>query len=348
MEVIILKKEQWKRLALDCKMSSIYQDSRWLELIETVYPGLRVWRLGCRNAKGDMTWLLPLVEIKPIGRLKPMMISVPFGNYGGFLYPKNSDHTASGESIIALNSFFNKSPAFAMEIREIASPLERFTIDDQFKRFEVPFPEKIEDLWNNTVTGNVRTSVRKADKLGVEVLFDHAEALPVFQSIYEFNASYHGTPVHHRNWYKHLMKLFHDEAEIVLARYEGRYIGALLIMYYQEKAILHAAVTDPHYYKIPATEKLLWAAFEKLMKEGKIHFFDFGRTRPVSGKMFFKKKWGGKELPIYYCYFVKDGYRIPRIVPENEKLGVAIKAWQLLPMRLKNFIGPFFRTRIPT
>ncbi|MBW1887532.1 MAG: hypothetical protein JRI52_04175, partial [Deltaproteobacteria bacterium] len=75
-----LPQDEWKAYCKDCELSSIYLDPRWLELIGSVYPKLKIHRLVCRDTRNGISWLLPLVEIKPLGKTRPMMISLPFGN----------------------------------------------------------------------------------------------------------------------------------------------------------------------------------------------------------------------------------------------------------------------------
>jgi len=340
--------DEWKGYCKDCVLSSVYLDPRWLELIESVYPRLRIHRLVCTDALDRICWLLPLVEIKPLGKRRPMLISLPFGNYGGFLFPQENRTGLNDDTLVPLVHFFEHSNALALELREIHEPTHSLHVEDRFKRFEILFPVDVDVLWKNVITGNARTSVRKADKFHVEPVFDYPGAVDAFQEIYERNASYHGTPIHPVAWYKTLTSLFSQESEIVFARYEGTFIGALLILHYQGKSILHAAVVDPEYRRIPITDKLIWSAFERIVQRRLTKSFDFGRTRPDPGKLFFKRKWGGVEHAIYYSYVMKPGEEIPQILPENPAYKPAIWMWRHLPMALKRSIGPLFRSRIPT
>ena len=348
MNLINVSQDEWREYCKGCLVSSIYLDPRWLELIELVYPGLKIHRLVCLEDSNRLKWLLPLVEIKPLGKWKPMMISLPFGNYGGFILPVDTKDGLADGDLEPIVRFFDKSKAFALEIREIHKPKHDFQIQDGFTTFELLFPEDLEVLWKKVISGNARTSVRKADKLNIKVVFNDPRALDVFQKIYEKDSSFHGTPIHALKWYEALTTLFHQESLIVLAEYEDRFIGASLILLYQGKSMLHASVTDPEYRKIPISDKLIWSAFEHLVQKRLASSFDFGRTRPVPGKLFFKRKWGGIERPIYYSYLIKPGAKIPQILPENPKMGPAIHVWSKMPMALTRLIGPFFRTRIPT
>ncbi len=343
-----MTKIQWKEASQSCDKTSIYQDPRWLDLVETVYPGIKIKRLMHKDENNDVMWLLPLMEIKPLGKIKPMLISLPFGSYGGFLIPKSKKKEIEDKDLLPLNQYFENSHSFALEIRELTLPGHRMIQNTQFQRFEVNFPASIDILWEKIISGNARTCVRKANKLGIQIIFDHDDALTHFQSLYEINASYHGTPIHHVKWYFKLVEFFKDETEIILAKYEGNIIAAILILHYQGKSILHTAVSNPVFKKIPATDRLLWAAFERIMDKKTSVCFDFGRTRQDKGKQFFKRKWGAIAYPIYYSYFIKPGYKIPEILPDNPKFGQAISIYRRIPMSLKRFIGPFLRIRIPT
>ena len=293
-------------------------------------------------------WLLPLVEIKPIGKLRPMLISVPFGNYGGFLYNRDPSSFSAEQLQIPLNEFFNESRAFALEIRELGSPLQGFESGGDFVRYELSLPDTVEHMWKGTVTGNARTSVRKADKFGVQVSFGEDSQLEIFQELNEQHAAYHGTPIHKRSWYPTLVEKFGHQAEIITGSVEGTPIGALLVLYHEEQAILHAAISDVNYRHIPVMDKLLWAFFEKAIESGKVKSFDFGRTRADSGKRFFKRKWGAVEKPLNYSYLLTPGHVVPQILPENPSLAPAIALWRRLPRWVHRSVGPFVRVRIPT
>ena len=348
MKIHCCSEDEWRKLSGETKYSSIYQDPRWLELIGQVYPQLRLHRLVCVDDSEEVVWLLPLVEIKPIGKLRPMLISVPFGNYGGFLYKKDPSLFSEEQLQLPLNEFFNDAKAFALEIRELESPLQGFEPGGDFVRYEVTLPDTVNQMWTDTITGNARTSVRKADKLGVDVSFSEDGQLDKFQELNEQHAAYHGTPIHKRSWYPALVDTFGKQAEIIIGSVDKTPIGALLVLYHEEKAILHAAISDANYRHIPVMDKLLWVFFEKTIKSGKVTSFDFGRTRADSGKRFFKRKWGAVEKPLNYYYLMKPGHVVPRILPENPALAPAIALWRHLPRWFHRSVGPLVRVRIPT
>lgn len=340
--------DEWRKLCGETGYGSIYQDPRWLELIAQVYPRLRLHRLACVDDSGEPVWLLPLVEIKPVGKLRPMLISVPFGNYGGFLNNKDPAAFSAEQLQLPLLEYFNATKAFALEIRELESPLHGFEPGGDFVRYELALPDTVEQMWKGTITGNARTSVRKADKSGVQVSFCEGSQLDIFQDLNEQHAAYHGTPVHKRSWYPTLVEKFGRQAEIIIGSVQGTPVGALMVLYHEDKAILHAAINDANYRHIPVMDKLLWAYFEKAIESGEVRSFDFGRTRADSGKRFFKRKWGAVEHPLNYYYLLKPGHVVPQILPENPSLAPAIALWRHLPRWVHRTVGPLVRVRIPT
>ena len=340
--------EVWQDHCGRCRRSSLYQDARWLTLIEVVYPRLPVHRLACLASDGKPAWLLPVVELKPLFERSPMLISLPFGNYGGFLLPLEDPSPVTGERLEPLRAFFESSRAFALEIRQLDAPPDGLETHDAFCRFELELPDDPEILWHRQLTGNTRNMVRKAEKLGVEAVFDADDAVGEFQRIYERASSHFGTPIHHLRWYETLREMFPGETRILLGRLEGRFVAGLFVLEDGDRILVHAALTDPTHRRIPVQDLLYWSLMRRVIEERGHATLDFGRTRRDEAKRFFKRRWGGVEKPIFYSYLLKPGRRPPEILPENPKLAPAVRLWRLIPRPLQRWIGPHLRVRIPT
>lgn len=216
-------------------------------------------------------------------------------------------------------------------------------------RYEIRVPGDLDTVWRRQLTGNTRNMIRKGEKLGIEAVFAHDRAVEEFAIINELTATYSGTPTHHARWYPHLFRLFAPEAEIVLGRHAGRFVGALCLLRDGRRVMLHAALTHPRYGHLPVQDQLIWRYIERTVKEADEPLvFDFGRTRPDSAKRFFKSRWGGTEHTLYYSYLLEPGMTPPRILPDNPRFGPAIALWRHLPRVVTRTIGPRLRVRIPT
>lgn len=350
-----LTSKQWREYLSQCNIGHIYNDPRWLDLIEAVYPGLNILRLVCTTDSDDPMWLLPLVEIKPIGKRKSILISLPFANYGGFILP-SCVTSAEMEKIPGFNErqlllieeFIKSTRADIIEIREMDKPGSGAAVHTFYQRFEILLPEDPEIIWDSVLSGNARTSVRKADREGISVSFDKPDRFDVFQKLNAKNAAFHGTPVHSGKWFTTLFRLFPGETHIAIARYKNQDIGAALVLCYGNRAMLHSLTPDPKFRHLPVSDKIVWECLKFVIVGKSVEIFDFGRTRPNEGQLFFKRKWGGEAKPIYYCYFNKSGASVPEMDTEKPMYATAVRIWRCLPLFLTRLIGPFFRIRIPS
>ena len=347
---------QWRKWYAQCDPRTVYQDPLWLEMIEQAYPRLPIHRLACVTDQDAPLWLLPLVEIKPIGKRIPMLISLPFANYGGFINSLQEGSAADpGRNAQAgdecrsamLRQFLQSGSAGLMEIRQMEKPDAEFHVDDTYTHFELHLPDHPDRLWK-LISGNARTGVRKAEKEEVRVFFDPPDKNRIFTELNEKNATFHGTPVHSQKWFHLLMDLFGGEARIAVAQYRDRNVGAALILIQGKRAILHSLTPDPDFRHLCVSDKLVWECMKFVTLQNAGAVFDFGRTRPDNGQLFFKRKWGGVEKPIYYTYLLKKNFQMPRFHPERPVFRVAGKIWRHLPSPVTRFIGPYLRVRIPS
>jgi hypothetical protein len=315
-----------------------------LEAIEAVYPRLRIVRLACVDA-GAVLWLLPVVAVRPILRRAPMWISVAFGNYGGFIRRTEMVERSWEESLRALDRYFQASNASALEIRG-EKTLPDFSSSSYFKRFSLALPERETTLWDRSLSSNARNMIRKVTKAGVRIEIDPATGLRVFQRMYELQAKEHGTPIHAQNWFPELRRKFEGRCYTVVALQGSIALGASFVLEGAQTAFLHAVAWSRDVQGLPVADLLYWASICESIKRGRSEI-DFGRTRPVEGQLFFKRKWGAAESDLTYSYLLKAGQSVPLVVPESGKYLWATQVWRAMPIELQRFLGPHLRAHIP-
>ena len=347
MKISLVSEKQWLDFIAEGTFEHVYQDVRWLDLIGQVYPSLKIRRLAATDRKGRMKWLLPLVQVRPLGKRTPMAISCQFANYGGFIYPKeNIIGPAGREDAERIKAFMEDLPENIIEIRELEKPAYDAIVSDQYQRFEIALPESDHELWKKTLSGNARTSVRKAQKTGVKVSVNREDAVSVLVAMNEKNAAFHGTPVHSRQWFARMARLFSNEAFIFTATFINKDVGAALVLNDGKRAILHTLSADPAYRDLYASDLLVWESIKHAATRTHAVLYDFGRTRPDPGQLFFKRKWGGVAKHIYYTYFTKPGAEIPRFDPHSRFFKAAGHIWRRLPGPVTRLISPYLRMRI--
>jgi hypothetical protein len=341
-QIVELTAAEW---TVNCPtVDCVYLDWRWLNAIEAVYPRLRIVRLACVDA-GVVLWLLPMVAVRPIFRRAPMWISVAFGNYGGFIRCADMVEKSWDESLRALDRYFQASNASALEIRG-EKTLPSFSSSSYFKRFSLALPERETTLWERSLSSNARNMIRKVTKGGVSIEIDPQTGLGVFQRMYELQAKEHGTPIHAQNWFPELHRKFEGRCYTVVARQGSVPVGAAFMLDGAQTSFLHAVAWSRDVQGLPVADLLYWASICEAIKRGRSQI-DFGRTRPIEGQLFFKRKWGAAESDLSYSYLLKAGEGVPLVVPESGKYRWATRLWSAMPIELQRLLGPRLRTHIP-
>ncbi|MBU0975839.1 MAG: peptidoglycan bridge formation glycyltransferase FemA/FemB family protein [Patescibacteria group bacterium] len=174
---------------------------------------------------------------------------------------------------------------------------------------------------------NTRYYIRKAERDGVKI-----EKTKDLDKMEEFWQIYQNT-VQRQKWAaysrEYITKEFQsfladDQIDLYLAKYNGKYIAASLILYYGKQAIYHHSGSLSAYSKIPASYLIQWEAIKESRNRG-LKYYNFWGIAPIEkvgeeyeieeghpweGLSFFKQGFGGgprqfmhaKDLPVSPLY----------------------------------------------
>ena len=154
-----------------------------------------------------------------------------------------------------------------------------------------------ESTWAD-LSAKSRNMIRKARKKSVELVSGHNQLNPFYQ-IYSENMIRKGVAIHPREFFVSLLENFGDVAEIILARAEGQFIGASLLLY--GKGVAHYPFQSAVYrYRTLAPIQLMnWEMIRRSIARG-IRILDMGEsTRDSSGHQS-KINFGGVPKELYY------------------------------------------------
>ena len=90
---------------------------------------------------------------------------------------------------------------------------------------------------------------------------------------------------------------------------------------------------------------LYYAFMEESIRRG-ASVFNFGRCSPGSGTHRFKLQWGSEDQPLPWAQWSPSGVTATPN-PEQGKFGLAIAAWQRLPLPVANTLGPLISRSLP-
>ena len=158
-----------------------------------------------------------------------------------------------------------------------------------------------EDILKSTVHQKHRNMVNRAAREGVHVYKFEADGA----HLREYYRLYTGTmlgmsrvPLPFKA-FSVLARVFEEEVELYLAKYDGRVVGGLFVFVYNGRMHIWGNASDRKFGRFGVNNALYAFAIERACELGGKEV-DFGSSLRDSSHHFFKKRWGGEELPIYY------------------------------------------------
>ncbi len=182
-----------------------------------------------------------------------------------------------------------------------------------------------------------RAVVRKAIAAGLETHAGHD--LDTFYALYAESVRNLGTPVFAKDYLRRLLAEFGESAEILIVTKNGRPQSGVLSLFFRDEVAPYYGGGTPEARRTGANDLMYWAVMQRAAEAG-YRLFDFGRSKVDSGAYHFKKNWGFAPAPLYHEYKLVTADAVPDTTPANPKYGLAIKAWQRLPLWLANRVGP--------
>ena len=150
-----------------------------------------------------------------------------------------------------------------------------------------------------------RYNIRLAEKKGVEVTREGAEALEHFYALYLETARRDGIAIHPLSYYRRLFETPRDasaDLSVWVARYEGKPIAAIITLFHEGRATyLYGASSGEHRNLMPAYA-LQWKAIEAAKAAGCADYDCFGippddsPDHPMAGLYLFKTGFGGDSV----------------------------------------------------
>lgn len=291
------------------------------------------------DGEGRTCGLLPLVRVR--SRIfGDYLVSMPFLNYGG---PVGSPaaRRALAEDAVALA---RRERVDLLELRgreELPGPLSR---SDRKVTVLLPLPATAEELWNDGFRGKLRSQIRRPQKEGMESRFG-PDQLPAFYEVFARNMRDLGTPVLPRGFFKRIAETF--PAEVIFG---ATYLGDTAVaagcgFLYRDEFEITWASSLREFNRLAPNMLLYWSFMEHVIGRGG-RVFNFGRCTPGEGTHRFKLQWGGADEPLPWAQWSPGGVDATPS-PDRPLFRLATSAWQRIPLRVANRIGPVLSRQIP-
>ncbi|BHH86267.1 GNAT family N-acetyltransferase [Desulforhopalus sp. 52FAK] len=342
------KKDQkrWNNYVLSHPEASPYHLWAWKDSVEQAYGHTSFYLVAEYNEK--VVGVFPLFNLR-FPWLLNELTALPFCDVGNCL----------ADSFAIQNALVNQAKAVVDEklcnksslrgsMENVDGLSESLHINEGGKvRMCLSLPGSAEILLAS-FKSKLRSQIRKAEKNGVQFQWKGQEGVNDFYTVYSQNMRDLGSPPHSKKWFNSIMVNYGERGRIGLAIYDGKCIGAGLILSTSLVTAIPWASTLREFNYLSPNMLLYWN-FLKYSSGGAFKFFDFGRSTEGEGTYKFKKQWGAKAQPLQWYSFHGESSNDVENKPQNNEgtsRHVVASLWKKLPLPASNYIGPKLRKYI--
>lgn len=145
-----------------------------------------------------------------------------------------------------------------------------------------------------------RYNIKVARKHGVTI--SESSEIDEFYKILSTTANRDGFGIHPKAYYQQMLDSMPDNAQLLIAEYEGKVIAGGIFVYFDEWGIYYYGASESKYRNVMAPYLIQWKAIEEAKERG-CKYYDFlgiapenAKNHPWLGVTQFKKKFGGSVM----------------------------------------------------
>jgi FemAB-related protein (PEP-CTERM system-associated) len=320
----------WARYVCEARGGTVFHDPAWCAAVERTFGHRPLHRVALRG--GKLVGVLPLMEMRSLlaGR---MLVSVPYGNYGGILGDDECVISALAEEGELLAQ---QRAARVLEVRSIEAVAPGWETVDRYETFERRLPASVAE-WECFLPQHARAAARQARE-NVEIRHD-PQQLPELWQLYSRSMRRLGSLNYPLRFFTELQRLFGKCAWISMAYQGRRPIAGVFSLVWGDTVTPYIQGVDERIRVRGAVNLLYLSIMERAVSCG-LRRFDFGRTRKGNvGAAAFKRNQGFRPRPLGYQRYVPPGQRAPDLAPDSARYQLARRIWRRLPLRMTRTAG---------
>ncbi|MCG3137208.1 MAG: hypothetical protein HJJLKODD_01051 [Phycisphaerae bacterium] len=336
-----IQRAAWSEYVAAHPQATLHHELAWADAIGDVYAHQPFYYIARRGR--DVVGVLPLFEIRSLlaGR---MLVSVPYGVYGGPLFEDEEAGEALRQAMLTLAA---ERRVRCVDIRSAEAKWPGLTNIDRYAAFHKALPEKVDEVLGSYPRKS-RAEVRHArDQHHLDVRFDSSQ-LPLIWKLYSQSMRRLGSPNFPRKLFAAFVQRFPQQQLCSVIYRAGQPVAGLLSFIFRDTVLPFYSGCD----EVPAAQTgannyLYFTLMEEAVRRG-LRRFDFGRTRiDNAGSFHFKKNQGFEPTPLGYQMYIPAGGELPNLTPSNRKFHFAQAIWKKLPLSLTRPLGSWLSASIP-
>ena len=331
------QKGAWQQFVDTRSACGLYHHAAWRDVIAGSYGHRAPYLVARRD--GAIVGVLPLV-LTTSRLFGNSLTSLPFLDFAGIVADDDESRAVLLDGAQALGRELGVD---YVELRQL-EPVDAALATSTHKvLMTMPLAATEDAMWR-ALPSERRNRVRRATKTGLSVDVAGPGELPVFYDIWTRNMRDLGSPPHGRRFFEYVLRAFPDQHALLLAKFEGRSIGAALALFFKDTIAVPWVSSLRESFHLYPNNILYWEAIRLAIGRG-LTTFDFGRSTRDSGTYEFKSRWGAKPTPLYWHFCPVRGKAVAPAA-EDTKLRLAVGIWKRMPVSLTRIIGPALRKNI--
>jgi FemAB-related protein (PEP-CTERM system-associated) len=328
----------WARYVRAARGGTVFHDPAWCAAVERAFGHRPLHRAALRG--GRIVGILPLMETRSLlgGR---MLVSVPYGNYGGIVA---DDESATGALAAEAERLVAQRGARVLDARSAEALVPNWETLDRYDGFMRELPATCADL-ERFLPQHARAAARQA-RQAVTVEHDPSQ-LRTLWKLYSRSMRRLGSINYPLRFFTELQTLFGDRAWTSIAYFGGRPTAGVFSLVWGETIAPYVQGVDERLRARGAVNLLYLSIVEQAVRRG-LRRFDFGRTRKGNaGPAAFKRNQGFRPRALGYQRYVPLGRRAPELTPDSPRFRLARQLWRRLPLAITQPAGAWLARSIP-
>jgi len=324
--------EVWDSYVQSHPDASLFHGTAWQRVLERTFGRYRPCHRLARRGE-TVCGVLPLYEVPglPFGR---SLVSTPLGVYGGIC----ADDAEATQALLAdAETHAREIGARYVELRQ-ERPLGMLPTKELYVYFRYPLHAEHEANWK-AIPGKTRRRIRVAEDNGLTYRVGGGDLLPRFYDVYTENMRNLGSPGFPRRLFETLLEEYGTQCMIFGVFLGENMVAGSLMFHFRDRIMPYYSASTPEGLPLSANNFMYWKMTCHGVDRG-LRVFDFGRSKKDSGSYHFKRHWGCTPIPLPYQYQLVGQRAMPNLSPNNPKFSLAIRAWQRMPLRVAQWLGP--------
>lgn len=331
-----------------------YHHPAWSQVLQETF-GYRLAALGCTDATGRLTGVLPLVEKKSL-LAGVHLSSLPNTPTAG---PLAVDHVSLGALLSGAAARVDHSVASWLQLK-----LEGPAVDGLTRGFsggiwgatyvlDLPAdPERLR-FGGSRHNSAIQRNIRKAARLGVVVReASSASDLRGWYRLYLETMRAHGIPPRPRRLFEVIWDILVPLglARLLLAERraggQSRLLAGCLFLVHNSTVIYAFNGRDPTQLEFRPNDAIHWSAMTEACQAGRRQY-DFGEdSSGIDGLVRFKEKWGAVPVDLYRYHYPRQRELERGMLAPGHFRRAAESAWRRLPLGTTAALGKLIYGRL--